>query len=239
MKEHNKTIDEKAKKPCKKYASRRTFLNASAPAGLATVILAARKARGNVNKGSKDKRDACYGMVIDLRRCVGCHSCSVACKSEFDVPLGVWRSWVKITESGTYPNVRRIFLPKLCNNCRKAPCVSVCPAGASHYDVHGISSVNKNKCIGCRLCVAACPYEMRFVNPDTRIAEKCTLCIHRVGKGVAPACVNTCVGRARIFGDFSDPDSEVSDLLRTNKARALRPKLGTEPQVYYIGDIEE
>ncbi|HLB74755.1 MAG TPA: 4Fe-4S dicluster domain-containing protein [Sedimentisphaerales bacterium] len=226
----------KATERCKSVTSRREFIVASAPAGLAATVLATQKPLGNVHRGARDK---CYGMVIDLRRCIGCHACSVACKSEFNVPLGVWRSWVKITEDGKYPNVRRTFLPKLCNNCRKTPCISVCPTGASHYDEHGVSSINQNKCIGCGLCVGACPYKMRFVNPEKRIAEKCTLCMHRVAKGVAPACVNTCVGRARVFGDFNDPESEVSSLVRTNKTATLRPQLGTKPQVYYIGDFDE
>ena len=180
-----------------------------------------------------------YGMVIDLRRCIGCHACTIACKSEFNVPLGLWRSWVRVKENGTYPDTRMTFIPKLCNNCRNPPCIKICPTGASYYDANGVSSVDQSKCIGCELCMSACPYRQRFINPDTNTADKCDLCMHRVAKGIEPSCVNTCVGKARIFGDFSDPGSEVSNLTRTNKVRVLKPELGTEPLVYYIGDIEE
>lgn len=180
-----------------------------------------------------------YGMVIDLRKCIGCHSCTVACKSEFNVPLGVWRAWVRVKEEGVYPNTRRTFVPKLCNNCQNSPCIKVCPTGAAYYDENNISSIDPKKCIGCKLCVGTCPYKQRFINPDTNTAEKCTLCLHRVKKGLVPSCVNTCVGRARIFGDLNDPDSEISQLVKNNKVDVLRAELGTEPQVYYIGGIDE
>lgn len=212
--------------------SRRKFIAAATVTGVtAGVGLLGAKAHA-AGKAVKGKR---YGMVIDLRRCIGCHACTVACKSEFNVPLGVWRAWVRVKEDGKYPHTRRTFVPKLCNNCRNSPCIKVCPTGASYYDENGISSIDETKCIGCRLCVGTCPYEMRFMNPDTNKADKCTLCIHRVEKGLVPSCVNTCVGRARIFGDFNDPDSEVSKLIGAHSYKVLEPELGTEPQVYYIG----
>ena len=214
---------------------RREMLKAGALGALATYV-GAGKALASRGKAKKPK---CYGMVIDLRRCIGCHACSVACKAEFNVPLGVWRSWVRIKEAGIYPHTRRSFIPKLCNNCRNSPCIKVCPTGAAHYDEDGISSIDENKCIGCKLCVGTCPYKQRFINPDKNTADKCTLCMHRVRKGLVPSCVNTCVARARIFGDFNDPDSEVSELVRNNKVRVLKPYLGTKPQVYYIGDLDE
>jgi tetrathionate reductase subunit B len=194
---------------------------------------------GNVQAVDKAVQDKHYGMVIDLRRCVGCHACTIACKSEFNVPLGVWRTWVKIRESGVYPRIRRSFLPKLCNNCRKAPCVDVCPTRASQYDEDGTVQIEDNKCIGCKLCVVACPYKQRFVNPDKKTADKCSLCMHRVQQGLAPSCVNTCISGARTFGDFNDPDSKVSKLLKANKVSVLKPELGTKPLVYYIGDVNE
>ena len=228
--------DHERKKQQKSLASRREFIAATALAGVGAGVAIAEEKVKAVAKAVKGKR---YGMVIDLRRCVGCHACTIACKSEFNVPLGIWRSWVRVKEAGVYPHTRRTFIPKLCNNCRNSPCIKVCPTGASHYDENDISSIDETKCIGCKLCVGACPYKQRFINPDKNTADKCTLCIHRVKKGLVPACVNTCVGRARIFGDFNDPDSEVSQLVKANRTRVLKSELGTEPQVYYIGDIDE
>jgi len=177
-----------------------------------------------------------YGMLIDTRRCIGCHTCSVSCKSEFDVPLGVTRSWVEYTEKGTYPNVSRQFLPRLCNHCRHPQCVDVCPTGATYKRPQdGIVVVDSGQCIGCKYCIQACPYDARFLNPVTGFAEKCDFCIHRVSKGLEPSCVNSCIGGARIFGDISDPTSEISRQLATNPTTVLRPGKGTEPQVYYIG----
>ncbi len=177
-----------------------------------------------------------YGMLIDTRRCIGCHSCSVACKAEFDVPLGVTRSWVEYTEKGNYPNVSRHFLPRLCNHCRHPQCVDVCPTNATYKrEQDGIVVVDSGLCIGCKYCVQACPYDARFLNPVTGFADKCDFCIHRVSKGLEPSCVNSCIGGARIFGDISDPDSEISKQLATNPTTVLRPGKGTEPQVYYIG----
>ena len=181
-------------------------------------------------------RQVQYGMLIDTRRCIGCHACSVACKSEFNVPLGLTRSWVEYIEKGTYPNVRRSFLPRLCNHCRHPICVDVCPTGATYKRKEdGIVVVDSDICIGCKYCIQACPYDARFINPETGSADKCDFCLHRVSQGVAPSCVNTCQGRARIFGDINDPDSEISQMLNTNAVSVLRPGQGTEPSVYYIG----
>jgi tetrathionate reductase subunit B len=188
---------------------------------------------------AKAVKGRCYVMIIDLRKCVGCHACTIACKAEFNVPLGVWRTWVKIRESGIYPSVKRSFLPKVCNNCRKAPCVEVCPTRASCYDRDGTVQIDDDKCIGCKLCIAACPYKQRFVDADKGTADKCSLCMHRVRKGLVPSCANACVRGARIFGDSNDPDSKASKLLKANTVGVLDPELGTRPQVYYIGYTED
>lgn len=182
-----------------------------------------------------------YGMLIDTRRCIGCHSCSVACKAEFDVPLGVNKSWVEYTEKGTYPNVKRHFLPRLCNHCSIPQCVAVCPTGATYKRPQdGIVVVDSGLCIGCKYCIQACPYDARFLNPVTQFADKCDFCVHRVSKGLLPSCVNTCIGGARIFGDVNDPESEISRLIATNAVTVLRANKGTEPNVYYIeADLTE
>ncbi|HFQ15334.1 MAG TPA: 4Fe-4S dicluster domain-containing protein [Rhodobacteraceae bacterium] len=177
-----------------------------------------------------------YAMVIDTRRCVGCHACSVSCKTENDVPLGVTRSWVEYVEKGDYPNVTRHFLPRLCNHCSEPQCVKVCPTGATYKRKEdGIVVVDADVCIGCKYCIQACPYDARFINPRTGTADKCDFCLHRVKEGIAPACVNTCQGKARIFGDMNDPNSEVARLIETEAVTVLRSEMGTKPNVYYIG----
>lgn len=176
-----------------------------------------------------------YAMVIDLRRCIGCHSCTVACKSENNVPLGVFRGWVKEAEKGTYPNVSRERLPRLCNHCAEAPCVDVCPVTATYQTADGTVIINYDRCIGCKYCIAACPYNSRFINPIRKTADKCDFCYHRITKGLAPACVSTCVGEARIFGNVLDPNSEVAKLIGANPVQVVRSNLNTEPHVYYIG----
>ncbi|HLB30485.1 MAG TPA: 4Fe-4S dicluster domain-containing protein [Gammaproteobacteria bacterium] len=174
-------------------------------------------------------------MVIDIRRCIGCHACTVACKSEFNIALGVNRSWVEYVEKGAYPNVSRSFLPRLCNHCSEPSCVYVCPTNATYKrEQDGIVVVDQGLCIGCKYCIQACPYGARFQDPHMGWIDKCDFCIHRVSKGLAPSCVNTCVGGARIFGDLADPGSEVSKLIAKNRVTVLRDEMGTFPNVYYI-----
>lgn len=180
---------------------------------------------------TKEKR---YAMVIDLRRCVGCMSCQVTCKMENNVPFDFFRSKVLITERGTYPDVKRRFLPVLCNHCEEAPCVQVCPVGASYRREDGVVLVDQDKCIGCGYCVEACPYDARYINPFTGTADKCTFCQPRIDSGLEPACVHNCMGQARIFGDLNDPNSAVSKLVNGNSVQTLKGNLGTEPRVFYI-----
>lgn len=174
-----------------------------------------------------------YAMVIDLRRCVGCFSCQVTCKMENNVPFDYFRSKVLVTERGTYPDVKRHFLPTLCNHCENAPCVQVCPVGASYRREDGLILVDDKKCIGCGYCVQACPYDARYINA-TGVAEKCTFCQHRVDAGLEPACVHNCVGKARLFGDLNDPQSPVSKLVNSHSVQRLKSNLGTEPYVFYL-----
>ncbi len=175
-----------------------------------------------------------YGFLIDLRRCIGCHTCSVACKSENAVPIGVWRSWVKQISKGEYPNTSLSFLPILCNNCEDPICVTVCPTLASQKREDGIVTIDPHLCIGCRYCMAACPYGVRYINPILHIAQKCDWCLHRVEKGLQPACVDACPSGARVFGDLNDKDSEISKLIATNNVSVLKPIMGTDPHTFYI-----
>jgi Fe-S-cluster-containing dehydrogenase component len=184
-----------------------------------------------------------FAMVIDLRRCIGCDACMVACKAEFDVPLGVFRTWVPYKVVGTYPNVKKQFLPRLCNHCDDPPCVRACPVGATYKVEDGGFVLQRYvRCIGCKACMASCPYNARFMLPKSRsyteitnVVDKCTFCHHRVVQNLAPACVQTCIGRARIFGDLNDPKSEVSYLVNNFPTQVLRPEEGTKPHVFYIG----
>lgn len=184
-----------------------------------------------------------YAMVVDVRRCIGCMACQVACKAEFDTPLGVNRTWVPYKVVGKYPNTKKQFLPRLCNHCDDPPCVRACPVEATYKAEEGGFVLQRyERCIGCRACMASCPYNARFMLPRhrtytniTRVIDKCTFCHHRVAQGLVPACVQTCIGRARVFGDMNDPRSEVSQLVARNATQVLRPEHGTKPHVFYIG----
>lgn len=175
-----------------------------------------------------------YAMVIDQSRCIGCMSCVVACKRQHDIPEGYFRTRVLQMVSGTFPNLRTEFRPELCNHCDHPPCCIVCPTEASHKEADGTVQIDRSRCVGCKACIAACPYNARYINEEYGFADKCSFCQERVEAGGEPACVATCVGHARIFGDESDPDSEVSQLLANNSYRVLKKAAGTEPNVYYI-----
>jgi Fe-S-cluster-containing dehydrogenase component len=188
-------------------------------------------------------------MVIDLERCIGCHACSVACKAEHGVRLGGFRSWVSEQEVGGYPVVTREFLPRLCNHCQNAPCRKVCPTGATSRRSDGIVTIDPDRCIGCRHCMGACPYNARYFNSQRDPAmeqrrfparthgtvDKCDFCSRRVDADEEPACVATCPATARVFGDADDPDSVVARLLRHEPSTALLDDLGTLPSVRYVG----
>jgi tetrathionate reductase subunit B len=182
---------------------------------------------------NKDKKR--YAMLIDLRKCIGCNACAVACKSENDVPLGVWRSWVKRVEKGKYPHSKEYFLPIVCNNCAKPICVTVCPVKASIQRPDGIVYVDPHRCIGCRYCMASCPYGVRYINPVSGIVEKCFWCHHRVDAGLEPACVLACPTGAILFGDANDPDSKIAQALAENAVQVIKAEMGTDPRTYYIG----
>ena len=181
-----------------------------------------------------------YGFLIDLRRCIGCRTCQVACKAENDVPLGVYRTWVKEVEKGAYPKVRRHFVPILCNQCEKPACTRVCPVRATYSLPNGIVYIDPHRCIGCRYCMAACPYSVRFIHPERKVAQKCDWCWPRVRDGFGPpACVASCPTRAMVFGDLTDPESEISRILARVPTAVLKPETGNGPMVFYIGLDDE
>jgi len=198
-----------------------------------------------------------YGMVIDLNRCIGCHACTAACKVKNATPPGVFYTKVLQEEIGRYPKVRLSFKPILCMHCDDPACVEVCPTGASQKLENGVVVVDQEKCIGCRYCMVACPYNARSFNFEdaaeyfpgkgytpyeltrnkehiTGVVGKCDFCIDRVEEGKDPACVQACVSGARIFGDLDDPNSEISKLIVSRAGYQLNPEQGTEPSVYYL-----
>ena len=214
-----------------------------------------------------------WGMVLDLQKCVGCYGCQIACKQEHFLPPDVFWARCIVGEVGTYPAARKQILPVLCNHCTEAPCEKVCPTGATSRREDGIVWVDYDKCVGCRYCIIACPYQHRtFLDGNTAKKEyfpgqgytpleimgrelyplqagtaiKCNFCMERIDDGLArglkpgidreatPACVNACPAKARYFGDLDDPESEVSQLIKSKKGFQLHSEFGTEPSVYYL-----
>lgn len=201
-----------------------------------------------------------FAFVIDINSCIGCGSCCVADKAEFQVPDGNYRTWVERyliddqdkvfvdspnggldgfrTARTNFPNPVRdtFFVSKLCNMCETPSCVQVCPVGATFRSEDGFVLVDEKRCVGCSYCVQACPYSVRFINPERKTAEKCTWCYHRVQKGMQPACVDACPVKARKFGDLNDKQSEVYKLLHEPQViSVLKPDMGNRPSLYYTG----
>jgi Fe-S-cluster-containing dehydrogenase component/formate-dependent nitrite reductase membrane component NrfD len=176
-----------------------------------------------------------YGFVIDQRRCIGCHACTVACKEENQVPLGVFRTWVKYVERGTFPATRRFFAVLRCNHCERAPCVEICPTAALHHRPDGIVDLDGALCIGCKACMQACPYDALALDPATGTATKCHYCAHRVEVGLEPACVVVCPEQAIVAGDLDDPGSPLARLVATQPVQVRKPEQGTRPKVFYVG----
>ena len=197
---------------------------------------------------------------IDLHRCIGCNTCALACKMQNNVPMGM--AWNRVLNEecefevgvqGTYPHVSRAHLPVACQHCENPACLRVCPTGATYKDDKGRVEIDYDKCIGCRMCMAACPYNPRVFNwgepvrdPDFNygdrdvpvrgkgVVEKCTLCKERTDRGDEPMCVKCCLAKARVFGDLDDPESEISRVIRERNATVLLPEQGTRPQVRYF-----
>ncbi|MCP5048567.1 MAG: 4Fe-4S dicluster domain-containing protein [bacterium] len=226
--------------------------------------------RETVDELNKPRINHDWIMVIDLQKCVGCHACTVACNAENHLPPGVVYRPVMEEEIGTYPNVSRRFLPRPCMQCENPPCVPVCPVSATYQREDGIVPINYDRCIGCRACIAACPYGARTfdfgehhtdntphspqpyeVSPSPEYGEnrprekgkspvgnvrKCHFCLHRIGEGLLPSCVTTCIGGSTYFGPGpkSNPRSLVSELIASGRIMKLKEELGTNPRVYYL-----
>jgi Fe-S-cluster-containing dehydrogenase component/formate-dependent nitrite reductase membrane component NrfD len=176
-----------------------------------------------------------YGFVIDQTRCIGCHACTVACKEENRVPLGAFRTWVKYVERGEFPHTRRHFAVLRCNHCDHAPCVTICPTVALYRRPDGIVDFDRDRCIGCKSCMQACPYDALYIDPDTHTAAKCHFCAHRVERNLEPACVIVCPERAILAGDLDDPGSEVARVLAREQVLVRKPEQGTRPKLFYVG----
>lgn len=202
-----------------------------------------------------------YGMAIDIEACEGCHACTIACKSNNNLPNGVLYHKVMTdggeylhTARGTYPNdLHRRYYPTGCQHCTNAPCVANCPTGASYKREDGIVAIDQETCIGCGTCIQSCPYEARTLIKEApeyvvdfplgdwdapahkaNTVEKCTFCAHRLARGEKPACMELCPGRARYWGDLDDPNSEISKVLASREHESLMPEEGTEPNVFYL-----
>jgi Fe-S-cluster-containing dehydrogenase component/formate-dependent nitrite reductase membrane component NrfD len=175
-----------------------------------------------------------YGFVINNKTCIGCHACSTACKSENDVPLGVYRTWVKYVEKGEFPNSRRVFQVTRCNHCANPPCVRICPVTAMYQRHDGIVEFDPEVCIGCKACMQACPYDAIYIDPDTHSAAKCHYCSHRTDIGLEPACAVVCPTHSIIAGDLDDPRSEISLVLAREQVSVRKPEQGTSPNVFYV-----
>jgi len=205
----------------------------------------------------KDESLPYYGIVIDIQKCIGCGNCAKACKKENDVPVEpfFFRTWVEqytvkndgkvniVSPNGgidgftqTVPDediFKSFFVPKMCNHCSKSPCTQVCPVGATYESPEGVVLIDEKYCIGCRYCVQACPYGCRFIHPVKKVANKCTLCYHRLKKDLAPACMETCPTGARMYGNLRDKKSDLVKFLKEHTTQVLRPNLNTGAKLYY------
>lgn len=210
---------------------------------------------GEIGERSGEPR---WGMAVDLERCIGCWSCAVICKSENDVPLGMWWNRIlthgddlDVPREGEHGNLEMEWVPLSCQHCDDAPCEKVCPTSATFIDKEGLVLVNQDDCIGCRYCMAACPYAVRVFNWGTQeypveggtgmveprpvgSVEKCTMCVHRIHEDQVPSCVWSCPANARVFGDLNDPDGRLVHLIESRGGSQLLEDKGTHPKVWYL-----
>jgi tetrathionate reductase subunit B len=240
-------------------SSRRKFIKSALTLAGATAGYAMLDSSRYLLYGAEpeDKTVPWYGIVIDISKCIGCGSCARACKNENDVPKEpfFFRNWVEqytVKNDGSVlissPNggidgftqtvpdeeiFKSFFVPKMCNHCAKSPCEQVCPVGATYRSPEGVVLVDEKYCIGCRYCVQACPYGCRFIHPVKKVANKCTLCYHRLKKNLAPACMEVCPTGARFYGNLRDKNSEIVKFLKEHTTQVLRPNLNTGSKLFY------
>jgi tetrathionate reductase subunit B len=240
-------------------SSRRRFLKSAATLAGATLGYRWLNSTQLVAAGKEpeDKSLPWYGIGIDISKCIGCGNCAKACKLENDVPkepffFRIWVEQYTVKNDGTVdivsPNggidgfeqrfpdeeiFKSYFVPKMCNHCANAPCTQVCPVGATFTSPDGVVLVDSKYCIGCRYCIEACPYGARFLDPVKKIANKCTLCYHRLSKGLDPACMEVCPTGARVYGDLRDENSKIVAFQKEHITQVLRPNLNTRPKLYY------
>jgi len=200
-----------------------------------------------------------WGIGIDITKCIGCGLCAKSCKTENHVPEEpfYFRSWVekytiyndesiKVESPNggidgfeevkdTDDIFKSFFVPKMCNQCAKSPCTQVCPVGATFESPDGVALIDQSRCLGCAYCVQACPYGCRYIHPEKGTADKCTLCYHRLKKGLAPACMEVCPTGARMYGNLRDPNSELVQFLKEHAYQILKPHLNTGAKLYYNG----
>jgi tetrathionate reductase subunit B len=240
--------------------SRREFLKAAAIAGGSVLVSSMFRPFNAVVFAANEPAnptDIWYGIGIDIAKCIGCGRCANACKSENNVPREpfFFRTWVEqytikndqsvkvespnggidgFTQSVAPEDIfKTFFVPKMCNHCYKSPCVQVCPVGATYDSPEGVVLVDQTHCIGCRYCVQACPYGCRYILPDKGVVDKCTLCYHRITKGLNPACVEVCPTGARMYGNLHDPADPLMKFIKDHNVRVLKPHLNTGSKLYY------
>ncbi|MBI5208476.1 MAG: 4Fe-4S dicluster domain-containing protein [Elusimicrobia bacterium] len=242
---------------------RRDFLRITAGAAASLLAGALRAPAAWAEKFYREppwrRKKPYWGFGVDVDKCIGCARCVDACKTENDVPREpfYFRTWVEryvIRKDGEvqieapnggldgYPRVedaatvaKSFFVPKLCNLCENSPCVQVCPVGATFKTEDGVVLIDKKYCIGCRYCIQACPYGTRYFHPVLQVADKCSVCYHRLKRGLVTACVEVCPTGARMVGDLSDPESNVTKFRENNRVQALKANMGTEPKLVYKG----
>jgi len=238
--------------------NRRAFLSLTGAAAVAWEYLLAGKPEDSPNYKVAEHW---WAMLIDISKCIGCGNCVRACAEENNVPEGFFRTWVEryqvddehiedpIVDSpngairgfpqraaGTGlqgPGVKEFFVPKLCNHCADSPCTQVCPVGATFTTPDGVVLVDEKYCLGCRYCVQACPYGCRFIHPEKNVAQKCTLCYHRITKGLTTACCEACPTGCRQLADLKNPKDPIHEFMRTHNVQVLKPQMATGAKVYY------